>query len=575
MCLAAFLMHADAQSWARGYPKLQFGAAALSDAASFPALLGAAVPSGGLPQDVILRFKVGDDASAAHFTTGKTTIQLQLSSFAGGDNAWSKTSTSVKLIQESGSGVLSSSSRLAAGGTAVTWTAATSTLTVTLEDVEAIEIKDSELALVLAASSFVQGKGPIAPRCLKRNSPLYVKQFMTGSTVVSGFHGVFQFVAPIGCFGEVEEPFGVVSNSWSTKKIGQSASRNGVGMDMTLTVTLASSLDFYSVTAEVKSEITISGLLGSQTSDTNALPIQVQGAQFFNARDLFGTDADNQGKWRQETGTLVLSIKTGRMLPAGIPFVFAFTLKLPPVPSPSVSQLQIMAKTGTMTAIPQEAMDLATGDAAPLSTRKRTFVVAKIGQLISGGGQENTLSITIMSNYDIQSTTSYVSKITIAGLIGSVSRDSSQEYPYSVVPSSKDSVQGIFSDGTAVDTVAWIRSKGELVLQIEKGRFLRAATEYVFSVKLLNQVEPTSTPPTIYIQASGETDTGRIEMQSGVGRSAPMLISPPTMSIAKAILFACSPCSLLFLVCVLNMAQRILSPVYFLPTYFHKIQLTC
>jgi hypothetical protein len=536
--LAAIVSRTSAQSWAAGYPKLQFGAAALSDTVSFPELLGAAVPQGGLPQDVILRFKASDDASAAHFTAGRVSIELQLSSFSGGDNAWSRASASVKLIQISAGGILSPiSDRLASGEAAVTWRAAASTLTVMLEVVEANEIKDSELALVLAASSFVQGKGPIAPRCLERDAPLYVKQFMSGATVVAGFHGVFKLVAPIGCFGNAERPFNVASNSWVAKRIGQSAFKNGVGMDVTITVTLASSLDFYSVTEQVKSEIHISGLLGSQTSDTNALPIDVHGTQFFSARDLFSTNADNEGNWKQDTGTLILPLKDGRMLPASVPFVFSFKLKLPAAPLALVPKVLVMAKTGTMTVIAQETMDSAAGDAAPLSTRKRMFIAAKIGQLISGGGQENTISVTVMSNYDIQSTTSYVSKITISGLTGSVSRDSSQEYRYPVVPASKDSVQGIFSDGTALDSAAWSKTKGEIVLEIVNGRFLRAGTEYVFSIALLNQVEPTSSSPKIYIQASGETDTGRIEMQRGEGREAPMFISSPTMSIAKVLLF--------------------------------------
>jgi hypothetical protein len=539
--LVCLLGRAGAQSWAAGYPKLQFGAAALSPSLSFPAKpsLGSWIPTGGFPQDVILRFKVDAD-SAAHFTagTGSVTIEHVLSGFMGGDNAWSKTSTDLAALLISAAGNID---RLAAGSAAVQWTARSSTLTVMLDNVQAADISDAEIAIVLASASFVGGKGPVAPDCLERDAPFYVKSFVkAGGAEVLGLRGALQASAPVGCFSNrATGPFGVTADRWDKKAIGQNAKTNGVGMDMTITVTLASSRDVFSVTPSVKSEVVISGLVGSQTSDSSALALEIYDTELFTAFDLFETPAEavgtvntvNTGRWKQETGTLTLTIKDGKRLSAGIPFVFSFKLKLPKVPSVS-NDVYVMAKTGTTTVVPNQRMDSAIGDAAPLATRARTFIVARIGQLVSGRGQENTLQITLMSNFDVQSTTSSISRITVSGLTGSASPDSSPQNLYSVVSKSKDSVQGVFSDGSAVDRAGWFKNKGELVLHIEMGRFLRAGTEYVFALNLLNQDKPQESP-VVHVQVSGETDTGRIEMQRGDGIEAPLLISEPAMSIAE------------------------------------------
>jgi hypothetical protein len=254
----------------------------------------------------------------------------------------------------------------------------------------------------------------------------------------------------------------------------------------------------------------------------------------FSAFDLFQSPVDqagsNTGIWKQQPGTLTLTIKDDRAVPAGIPFVFSFSLKLPASPS-SPPSVYVSAKTGSSIMIPPQLMDLASGDSAPLSTRQRSFIVASIGQQSTGGGQENQISVTLMSNFDVQSTPSYISRITISGILGSASQDSSLQYPFPVISESRDSVMGIFSDGSTLDRAKWLSSKGELILEIKDGQVLRAGTEYVFSVKLLNEISPQSSPR-IYIQASGETNTDRIEMQRGEGNNAPFFISQPTLSIA-------------------------------------------
>lgn len=47
-------------------------------------------------------------------------------------------------------------------------------------------------------------------------------------------------------------------------------------------------------------------------------------------------------------------------------------------------------------------MEHASGNAAPMTTVARSFTTAKIGQSVSGVGQQNTLSITVQANFDLQ-----------------------------------------------------------------------------------------------------------------------------------------------------------------------------
>ena len=482
--------------------------------------------TGEAPQDIIIRIKASDATSAQKFTAGKVTIELQLSSFIGADNTWNKTSSGISAIAVGADGVLSTSNILVAYGEAVTWKATTRTLSIMMENIQTSDITTSEIAIALDASNFVGGKGPIAPRCLTRNAPLYVKNFISSGTQVDALRGAMPSVAPIGCLEDAVVPFGVFANSWDTKRIGQNAKSCGIGMEVTITITLKSRIDIYSVTSSVQSQLVISGLVGSQTPNTNSLHISSESTELYSTTNLFQT-----GKWQQSPGTLTLTIRDGSVIPAGVPFVFSFDLKLPAAQSQAPT-VYITANTGSTTVIPVQRMDSALRDSAALTACRRTFITAKIGQSVSGGGQENAIFITISSNYDIQSTASYQSKIIISGLTGSDSPDSSQEYKYVIVPISSDSVQGIFSHGTRADMAEWSKNIGKLTLHIERGKFLKAGTEYVFSVKLLNRIEPQASPR-IYIQASGETDTGLLEMQRGV--DAPMFISTPSLSIAKVL----------------------------------------
>jgi hypothetical protein len=85
--LCASLSGANAQEWATGYPKLEFGSHLQSSELALPAKFGAAQAEGGRPQQMIFRFKAADGvANLAGFNKAATTIQITLPGFFGADN---------------------------------------------------------------------------------------------------------------------------------------------------------------------------------------------------------------------------------------------------------------------------------------------------------------------------------------------------------------------------------------------------------------------------------------------------------------------------------------------------------
>ena len=138
-------------------------------------------------------------------------------------------------------------------------------------------------------------------------------------------------------------------------------------------------------------------------------------------KDIFNND---QGEWDQDQGKLTLTIADGKTLQGNVEYVFSFNLQLANAEY-EANPVMIEGYTGTTVVIPLVMMESGAGNAAPLQTASRAFTMKKIGQSVSGPGQDNTLYITLMSNFNIQSTTSTTSKITVEGLVGSNTADSS------------------------------------------------------------------------------------------------------------------------------------------------------
>lgn len=185
-------------------------------------------------------------------------------------------------------------------------------------------------------------------------------------------------------------------------------------------VTLSSNFDLSSIT-DTSSKIEIRGLKGSQTSKTSTLAIASEPSWPISVKDIFNND---QGEWDQDQGKLTLTIADGKTLQGNVEYVFSFNLQLANAEY-EANPVTIEGYTGTTVVIPLVMMESGAGNAAPLQTASRAFTMKKIGQSVSGPGQDNTLYITLMSNFNIQSTTSTTSKITVEGLVGSNTADSS------------------------------------------------------------------------------------------------------------------------------------------------------
>lgn len=389
-------------NWEDNYPKLQFGSQALSPNLNFPDDFGAYPPNGRHPHQLIFRFKVKAGADATVFAQA-TEMQIHLPDFAGGDNTWSK-NDEIKFHSDAkvSNGVIQASGHF----NEARWVASTSTLTIKLDnfaDANA-DIRDSEYILVLNAGSFVHGGGPMTPTCLALGAPIYISKFLSGAVENADFRSRFGKVAAIGCFGERKAAFGIEENAWIVKSIGQDPQRSGLGIETTLTVTLASKLDLSSVSSaadSIQTTIQLTGLTGSGTEDEK-IAILEHPSRFSSIDGKFSADGmSNFGEWERDEGRLTLTITDDETLPAGIPFVFQFKLQLPSAvqESPSVS---ISLRTGATFVIETQPMLRAEGDAAPLKATEWKFLSAHIGQSVSGPGQENTVTVTLKTNFDMQ-----------------------------------------------------------------------------------------------------------------------------------------------------------------------------
>jgi len=161
--------------------------------------------------------------------------------------------------------------------------------------------------------------------------------------------------------------------------------------------------------------VSITGLIGSATPSSSQLAVGGPGAAIFG-----GT-----GAWYQNSGTLMLKIAAGHKISAGIS---AIDLTLPLVnpargcqsPRLFTYVAAVCARVGSDTngslVIPARYIDvdLATaldepgsvaGESAPLFVRSPSFVVRKISQSNPVAGAVNIITLTLIANVDLSSTT--------------------------------------------------------------------------------------------------------------------------------------------------------------------------
>ena len=196
---------------------------------------------------------------------------------------------------------------------------------------------------------------------------------------------------------------------FTTRAIGQStpvASANN-----TLSATLA---PYHALAGG--DTVTISGLTGSQTP-SGSLALRAGSC---------GDKLGSQGAWTQGAGQLVLTVGAGG-LAAGASCVVGFDLVNPAVAqaSPAVSieadaavdahdvGREAMSKNGS-------ALYGVSNGADPLTVVVPEFLIKSIQQSTPVSSAINTLTITLIANYNLASR----SRVTISGLTGSMTSDS-------------------------------------------------------------------------------------------------------------------------------------------------------
>ncbi len=326
--VSSIILTCSAQTWTSGFPKLQFGPQMMSADAVFPQRFGSAVPRGGIPQDLIFRFKLNNAGSVNTMEKGAR-FSIKLSEFSGGDNTlWVNGSTLISGYMVTVSQTLTPADLFPQTGFLAQWESFSKTLTINLKRV----IPAEEYAVVLSAMSFVKGLGPIPPPCLEKDAPIFLSEAVSGGAEMPGLLSPFGSVSAIGCFGkQTEAPLGVANNSFVVARIGQDGASNGVGMMQTLTVTMATNLDLSSIPGSIRSTITISGLVNSQTPDASDLQVFRKTGQALSVDGKFrepSQSAANTASWIQKTGTLKLTLNDGEILPAGVPLIFSFKVCL-------------------------------------------------------------------------------------------------------------------------------------------------------------------------------------------------------------------------------------------------------
>ncbi len=324
--VSTMILTCSAQLWTSGYPKLEFGPQMMSADAIFPQRFGSAVPRGGIPQDLIFRFKINNSGSANTIMENGARLSIKLSEFSGGDNTmWVNGSALISgYMVTASSQALTPADLFPQTGLLAQWESFSKTLTINFKRMVPAE----EYAVVLSAMSFVKGLGPIPPPCLEKDAPIFLSEAVSAGVEMTGLLSRFGSVSSVGCFGKQSEArLGVANNSFVVAHIGQDSASNGAGMTQTLTVTIATNLDLSSIPGSIRSTITISGLVNSQTPDASDLQVFRKTGQALSIDGKFrepSQSAANTASWIQKTGTLKLTLNDGEIMPAGVPLIFSF-----------------------------------------------------------------------------------------------------------------------------------------------------------------------------------------------------------------------------------------------------------
>ena len=152
-------------------------------------------------------------------------------------------------------------------------------------------------------------------------------------------------------------------------------------------------------------KVTISGLVGSATPDNKALKVYGDSTVDCNAGCSGNSSSvfENTGPWSKERGMLVLHIREGATVLAGVNYTIQFQLQNPPAEqqAPAVSVSACTIGAARMEANGTEPSDTCAANApktAPLMVLRPRIVTKKIGQSTMAPGEVNVLTVTLAVN---------------------------------------------------------------------------------------------------------------------------------------------------------------------------------
>jgi len=192
------------------------------------------------------------------------------------------------------------------------------------------------------------------------------------------------------------------SASFTTKDIGQSTSAPGA----TNTITATFKPQF-TLTGNKNATITISGLKGSATPDK---PVKL-----LNSDATFNSVA----AWDSRSGTLVLKVAPGQEVSMGTDTTIIFDIINPKYPQSGPTVIEIAANGDVP--ISATAMNMGSGENAPLKVVASEFANASIGTSTKAPGAWNTITVTFKPNILLSKTRNSI--ITIDGLSGSLTEN--------------------------------------------------------------------------------------------------------------------------------------------------------
>ncbi|KAJ1466348.1 hypothetical protein T484DRAFT_1861907 [Baffinella frigidus] len=301
----------------------------------------------------------------------------------------------------------------------------------------------------------------------------------------------------------------VVKPNFGERSIAQSTL---MGLETnTITMTLSCNIDLASsVGGTETSFFSISGLAGATVSDADAFPIISAGVGGASdpefCRDALGTNGSGHGVWGSSDFSLRLYLCPGSTIRAGEAVQVSFDVTNPNVrqESPDVT----VSVGGTRTTIAGVAMDKPVYQGAlvyglgnvsdVMKVRVPEFMTKAIGQSSPFSGQENVLTVTLQTIFELSGSFSHV--VTISNLQGmTVSGDT---VPLENVLGGYEGQYLFCSDDGANSTGSWVDDTKALVLRVCPDTTMEAGRLYKFKFRFTNP-KVGSRSPDVRIEAAG------------------------------------------------------------------------